>query len=467
MNTFRFSNNSFRYKFSQIILIIFSVYLLSCNSTNKKDTDENPTYSDVIAPIVYRSCSPCHRPGSSAPFDLLSYEDVKRHAKTIGLTVSNRVMPPWPADPEYVHFRNEKVLSQKEIDLFEKWIAEDCPEGDTKLCPSPPEFPEGSQLGHPDLVLKFSKPFLIEGNNKDNFMMMKIPYELPSDTFIKAIEIIPGNKKLVHHINAHLVQYNSGAKKNLNNGEFVVNTELMDKRDAFAKLDLANDDGSYPMLTPSVTNFLPGVETALYPNGIGGYHVKKDGILLLDNIHYGPSPVDTSDNTTFNVFFSPTPPKRPLSEFILGTSGISEIQPPLVIQPGKIETFKTTYHVPEDISIVTVNPHMHLLGKSFKAYAISPNNDTIRIINIPKWDFRWQYFYTFQRILKIPANSVIHVEGIYDNTENNPLNPFHPPQVVSERNGSMRTTDEMFQLIVTWMPYQNGDEMISLELPEK
>ncbi|HNP99634.1 MAG TPA: cytochrome c, partial [Bacteroidia bacterium] len=133
----------------------------------------------------------------------------------------------------------------------------------------------------------------------------------------------------------------------------------------------------------------------------------------------------------------------------------------------KIETFKTTYHVPEDISIVTVNPHMHLLGKSFKAYAISPNNDTIRIINIPKWDFRWQYFYTFQRILKIPANSVIHVEGIYDNTENNPLNPFHPPQVVSERNGSMRTTDEMFQLIVTWMPYQNGDEMISLELPEK
>ena len=169
------------------------------------------------------------------------------------------------------------MLSQKEIDLFEKWIAEDCPEGDTKLCPSPPEFPEGSQLGHPDLVLKFSKPFLIEGNNKDNFMMMKIPYELPSDTFIKTIEIIPKIKTCSSYkCSSCSIQFRS--KENLNNGEFVVNTELMDKRDAFAKLDLANDDGSYPMLTFR-HQFSSGVETALYPNGMSGYHV-KDGILF-------------------------------------------------------------------------------------------------------------------------------------------------------------------------------------------
>jgi hypothetical protein len=119
--------------------------------------------------------------------------------------------------------------------------------------------------------------------------------------------------------------------------------------------------------------------------------------------------------------------------------------------------------VPEDISIVTINPHMHLLGKSFLAYAVTPSGDTIRIINIPRWDFRWQYFYTYKKILKIPAGSTMIAIGTYDNTENNPLNPFHPPQLVSERDGSMRTTDEMFQLIVTWMPYQNGDELISLE----
>ncbi|HRH67155.1 MAG TPA: hypothetical protein PLU53_12710 [Bacteroidia bacterium] len=449
---------------SCLILILF----ISCGTnSNQNSALEHPNFAEHIAPLLFKNCSPCHRPGSAAPFNLLSYADAKRHARTIQITVSSRIMPPWPADPEYVHFREEKVLSDEEILLFKNWIEDGCPEGETAKTPSPPVFPEGSLLGTPDLVLKVDQPFSLPGDNTDKFMMMKIPYDLGNDTFIRAIEIIPGNKKLVHHINAHLIQYEKGAKKNMHLGAFEVNTELMNKQEAFHVLDLANDDGSYPMLTPSVTNYLPGVETAMYPDGIGGYRVKKNGILLLDNIHYGPSPVPASDQTLFNVFFSPLPPKRPLHEFILGTSGISAITPPLIIQPGSVSKFITSYTVPEDISIVTVNPHMHLLGKSFFAFALTPQQDTIRLIRIPRWDFRWQYFYTFRKIVKVPAGSTIYAEGIYDNTEQNPLNPFHPPQLVSEREGSMRTTDEMFQLIVTWMPYKEGDENISLDLQKK
>ena len=147
-------------------------------------------------------------------------------------------------------------------------------------------------------------------------------------------------------------------------------------------------------------------------------------------------PVDTTDNTSFNIFFSAEPPLRPLREFILGTSGISPIEPPLVIQPNAIQTFKTQYKTTEDLSLLTINPHMHLLGKSFLAYAIKPDGDTIHLIRINRWDFRWQYFYTFKKMLKIPSGSTIFVEGVYDNTENNPLNPFHPPRIVAERNGS-------------------------------
>ena len=104
---------------------------------------------------------------------------------------------------------------------------------------------------------------------------------------------------------------------------------------------------------------------------------------------------------------------------------------------------------------------------SFLSYVLLPKGDTIHLIRILKWDFRWQYFYTFRKILKIPAGSVIWVEGTYDNTENNPLNPFHPTRTVSEREGSMRTTDEMFQLICTYLPYQPGDEKIDLNTKEK
>lgn len=222
--------------------------------------------------------------------------------------------------------------------------------------------------------------------------MMKVPVELPADTFIRYIEIVPGNKKLVHHINGHLVLYEPEKKKQLDNGVFAVDAEKQDKLSAYRMLSLANDDGTYPMLTPSVTNYLPGVEPAIYPDGIGGYRISRKSVLLLDNIHYGPTPIDTADQTTFNFYFLPHAPVRPVREFILGTSGISPIEPPLVIPPGERKSFSTRYTLPEDISLLTVNPHMHLLGSDFKAYALTPTGDTIRLIRIPKWDFRWQYF---------------------------------------------------------------------------
>jgi hypothetical protein len=146
----------------------------------------------------------------------------------------------------------------------------------------------------------------------------------------------------------------------------------------------------------------------------------------------------------------------------MGTLGVSKIEPALIIPPDKITSYTSKCTIDKDISILTVNPHMHLLGKSFKAYALTPQQDTIRLIHIPRWDFNWQFFYTFKKMLKIPAGSTIVVEGVFDNTSNNPFNPHHPPREVRDNNGSMRTTDEMFQFIVTYLPYETGDENRSL-----
>ncbi|MBK7856966.1 MAG: hypothetical protein IPJ79_20605 [Bacteroidetes bacterium] len=104
-----------------------------------------------------------------------------------------------------------------------------------------------------------------------------------------------------------------------------------------------------------------------------------------------------------------------------------------------------------------------MIGKKFTAYAVTPQSDTIPLIRINNWDFRWQYFYKCKTLLKIPAGSKIRAEGVYDNTEQNPNNPFYPPRVIGERKGSMRTTDEMFQLIFNYLEYKKGDENISLE----
>ncbi|HMT28556.1 MAG TPA: hypothetical protein PKD91_04680, partial [Bacteroidia bacterium] len=275
---------------------------------------------------------------------------------------------------------------------------------------------------------------------------------------------VPGNRQLSHHVNGHIIQYDENLKKNVFEGPRSIDRENAGTLDSCYKfLKLLNDNGTYPLLTPSVFNYLPGVIPQIYPEGLGGYRIKKKGAILMRDLHYGPSPKVQEDQSYVNLFFDSIPPKRPFMETQLGTLGISEIVPPLLIPPDTVMKFVTRAVIYHDISLVTVNPHMHLLGKSFLAYAIIPNGDTIPLVRINNWDFRWQYFYTFRNMIRIPGGSVICAEGVFDNTVNNPNNPFSPPREITGLGGSMRTTDEMFQLILTFLPYQEGDENISLE----
>jgi hypothetical protein len=426
----------------------------------------SPTFNRDIAPIVFRNCAPCHRPGEAGPFPLLSYEDVVKKAKTVAAVTQARYMPPWPADPSYSHFLGERVLRDEEIQAIQRWVENGMPEGDPARRPSPPEFREGSSYGKPDLVVKMKEPLHIPGDNKDHFMVIKIPYEIPQDRFVRAIEFVPGNRKLIHHMNGHIVQYDEKKSRPLEGSTSVDRESVTTLEESYNAIKLLNDDGSYPELTKSVANYLPGaVSPPGYPDGIGGWTLSRKGAFLLRDIHYGPSPVDTEDQSYFNVFFTDKPPLRPTQELQMGTLGISEIIPPLIIPPNVVKTFTTTTIVPEDISVLTINPHMHLLGKSFEAFAVTPDSRTIPLIKIPKWSFRWQYFYTFPKMVKIPKGSKISVIGIYDNTANNPNNPFSPPREIIGTNGSMRVTDEMFQLIIKYLPYQPGDENISLSSP--
>ncbi|MBA3647471.1 MAG: hypothetical protein H0W62_02800 [Chitinophagales bacterium] len=437
------------------IILIISVACFSC--TQKKQI----TFSADIAPVIYKNCTNCHRAGQAGLIPLVTYEDVSKRSKTIAAVVEKHLMPPWPADPSYTHFCDELVLSDPEISMIKKWSEEGAPAGDLSKLPPLPDFDQRSLIGKPDVTLRI-KPFLIEGDNTDRFMVMKIPFELPRDTFIRAVEFMPGSP-YVHHVNGHIICYEEGKKKDIYAGRYVINTEKADRDSVFQEMSLLNDDGSNPILINSVTNYLPGVLGTIYPDGIGGFAVKKRGIIYLNDIHYGPSAEAVSDTSFLNIFYGKKPPVRPTMEIQLGTLGISDIIPPLIIPADSVKKFVTRAKILGDISLLTVNPHMHLLGKSFISYAVKPSGDTIPIIRIKSWDFRWQYFYTFPKMVHIPAGSTIEVIAAYDNTVNNPNNPFNPPQTVEGRNGSMKTTQEMLQLILTYLPYEKGDEDISLE----
>lgn len=441
-----------------IARLLAFVIIIGCNN--------QPSFHQDVKPIIYAKCAVCHHPSGSAPFELINYKDISKRGDMILKVIEEGYMPPWPADPNYREFANQKNLSDNEIKLLSTWINNGLFEGK----PDGIEFidPEESKM-KPDLIVHMNESYITNGLNKDEFLMMKFPMLLEKDTFIKHIEFVPGNNQIVHHINAHLLKYKFNEKNNIFKEPSFVNTEIFSDKECFEQLDILNDDGTYPTLTPSISNYLPGSETLIYPEGIGGFNAYKKNIILVNDFHYGPTHEQLSDSSYFKIFFDSIAPLRPIKETQLGTFGISKIEPPLVIEANKIMNFKTRAIITQDISILTINPHMHLLGKKFKAYAIDLHNDTIPLIKIDNWNFRWQYFYTFKNPLKITGGSEIIVEATYDNTVDNHDNPFNPPRKITERKGfngkgSMRTTDEMLQFIINYLPYQVGDENINLDV---
>ncbi len=451
------------------VALVFLLLLVGCaggehgrNSNDAVPLPDTVTFAEHIAPIIHTNCLPCHRPEQAAPFSLITYDDVRRKAKTIKKVTVAGYMPPWPADTSYSHFLGERVLAQRDIALIAKWVDQGAVQGDPALiAKTATKVPDGG-LGKPDAVVGIPDVFPIPGDARDRFVITKAPFVLERDTFLRAIEFVPGNRRAVHHMNGALINYATGAKADPFLGKAYLDAEQVEGIDAFAWLQLQNDDGTWPALVPSAINYLPGMAPAQYPEGIGGLRLSARGAFLLNTLHYGPSSRDTSDHSHFNLYFAPRAPERPLRELFLGSTH-TPIEPPLYLKPGEVKTFHTMLEVKEDISVLSINPHMHLLGTRFLAYAVTPANDTVPLVRINDWDFRWQYTYTFPHMLPLNSGTVIHVEGTFDNSADNPQQAFDPPRAITGTDSKlMRTTDEMLQFFVHYVDYRKGDERISL-----
>ncbi len=451
------------------ISILLAVLMVGCVPAPKpveipmRTLPDSITFREHVAPVVSVHCAPCHSEGGAGPFPLTTYSDLAKRTKTLQYVLAEGIMPPWPADTTYSRFKDEKIISAYDRSLLLGWIAQGALEGAISIPLPGPSLRYSHAIAQPDMVLYFKDTVQIQGNNKDKFVLAKIPYELPADTFVKAIHFAPGNTQLVHHVNGHLLSYDPYKKADLSTGSWIEDAEKLTSQLAYRLMDIAHDDGTYPAILVSAFNYLPGVEPLVYPEGIGGVKLSRKGAFLLNTLHYGPVGRDTTDYSAIHLYFASSPTKRPVRELHLGTLGVSPVLPEFVIYADSVCTFTTRYKLTETISVLTVNPHMHLLGQSFKAYAVGQGgNDTIPLVYLPKWDFRWQYFYTFRSIIKIPKGYEIVAEAVFDNTMENPHNPNIPPKTLRAGSEHMKTTDEMFQFFITWIPYQVGDEKIKL-----
>lgn len=433
-------------------LLFFSILPL------KDSLSQKLTFKD-IEPIITNRCVACHRPGDAAPFSLITYQDVLKRVTTIKKVIARNYMPPWRADNHYREFANDRSLSEDEKNKILSWIDSKAPKGD---------YSEKSDAAKqallnvtaynrkPDLTLKIDTSFIVKGDNKERFIVFKVPFEFSQSQNIEAVELYSNNKKIVHHINYGFYDVPDPAV-DIKAGEQAINTT----DDELSSTKLAMH-GNYKKKMVYYTGWIPGTSVENYPKNFG-WVLPKRGVVLI-TVHYSPSAVDEASVVGVNLFYRKENASRQVKVISLGSGGIGErdIRPPLMLLPNDISRHTLHVQTQEDQSVMYVWPHMHFLGKEFYAYAIAPTGDTIKLVHIPKWDFRWQELYKVKRLVKIPKGSVIHLDCTYDNTAENPFNPNNPPKPVFSF-GDMNSKNEMMTLLLIYAAYKEGDEHIVLD----
>lgn len=408
-------------------------------------------YYRDIQPIVQLHCISCHHANGPGPFALCTYADVLKHAETIKKVTLSGFMPPWKADTSYCRYKNERLLSEKEKTLISQWVATGKKEGEKKQ-PGGCKNAAASAIGTPGMELKMPVAINIDKGGGDKFYVVKIPFEFDQDTFVSCIEFCPGNKKIAHHLNYQIIQESAGMDIFAPPYFVEGNIDSIPTFDLMAYLKILPLDNSQPK-TLFRGAWAPGLSPLRAPEGYG-IRLPKKGVILLNTLHYSAPPGGQTDSSWFNLFFtsSKAQPYR-FDMLAIGSSrSLNSVKPPLNLPPESKGWYTASYTLTSDFLATHVEAHMHLLGKKFKAYAMT-NGDTIPLIKINDWDFDWQEQCEFIKPILLKKGTTVIAEGYFDNTSSNPRNPFHPPIYMNETDG-MKTTGEMLSLMLFGINYR-------------
>lgn len=385
-----------------------------------------PTYSKDVAPIVNRACVACHQPGEVAPFSLVGYEAAKKWSGMMAQVTATKRMPPWKAQAGYGEFLHENRLSEAEIKTLVNWAAAGAPRGDKRLEPPTPKPTGGWTLGHPDLIVKPKGIFKLGAEGPDVYRNFVIENPSSEPLWVRAMDVHPGNKKVVHHVIVFVDGHHQGRK---------LAATTTDGQEGYT----SEGGGVGFAPTGALGGWAPGVRPL--QTAAGNAFLLPANADLIVQVHYHKSGKPETDATQVGVYLAKEPIQKEVRLAWIMNWGID-------IPPGeRAYGAQQVYKVPTDVTLYSVMPHMHLLGRTMRARLVRPDGTESPLIFVPDWDFNWQLVYALKQPLKAPAGSKIVVEATYDNSTDNPHNPSSPPRRV--RWGE-ETTDEMFLLIAAY-----------------
>jgi hypothetical protein len=360
------------------------------------------TFSKDVAPIFYKNCVMCHRPGEVAPMSLLTHKEARPWAKSIAKQIQQGTMPPWSGESDRHTFSNDLSLTQEESDTILQWVREGTPAGSPDDLPKPPTFPESWILGEPDYVLTMSE-VEVPADGEDLFLKETLTFESDEPRWIQAIEFLPGDRRVTHHFQS---TYSGGLSDGVGSQS-------------------AQGAGVLAIWTAGMNPFV-------FPEGMG--RVMQPGAQILIDSHYHPVGEATTDQTRIGLHFGEGELKKEMFTLVAANTGIR-------IPSGAEHHAELAYHLfDRDMQIYAFSPHMHVRGKAMKYELTHPDGTKETLLDVPKYNYSWQWQYYPDEPIDVAKGSRLDVTAVWDNSENNPANP-DPSQEIIYRGD---TFNEMF-----------------------
>ena len=385
------------------------------------------TFTKDVAPILNKHCVTCHRPGNIAPMAFTDYKSARPWAKAIRQAVVAGKMPPWFADPKHGNFANDPRLSPAEIGKLEAWAGEGAKVGDPRDLPPTPVFAEGWQMGKPDVVIDIGEDYKVTPG-EDAYEHFVVPTNFTEGKWVRAAEILPGNRRVVHHVHVLLVQddLNAMAAASTVNmpalSSFLVKEGKLTRIRADAPVvnDACSSKANLPFLTGgqegSFTAFLPGRQPDRFPDGTAKWI--PPGAKLEFVVHYASvKGAPQTDRTSVGFYLASGPPAKPLHRMDLRDFFMQ-------IPAGAANhEVKRCYTFEKDTMLISFTPHMHYRGKAARYELTRPDGRTETLLSVPRYDFNWQLNYRLRDPIRVEKGSVLTVTFHYDNSANNRANP--------------------------------------------
>jgi hypothetical protein len=373
-----------------------------------------PTFSKDVAPILYKNCVSCHRPGEMAPMSLMTYELARPYARSIQARVELGTMPPWHAEAPEGTFLNERRLTRAEKETLVRWAANGAPEGDPKDLPRAPVFPAGWTIGTPDAIVAMDQPYNVPASGEIAYQFFRLPTNFMEDRWVQAIEIRPGARSVVHHVLVFASDPGGAPRpqpfvpRNAGSRAAQVSPEII----AAVRGRVQNATGNRG---PLIATTAPGTNAQVFEPGTA--LLIKAGSVLTLQVHYTATGKAEKDRTSVGFVFAKQPPKRE-------AYSAAFVNAQLTIPPRTSDhRVDSQIEFTQDAHITALFPHTHLRGKSWEYRLISPDGREEVVLSVPRYDFNWQTYYQYAKPIAAPKGSRLVAIAHYDNSANNKSNP--------------------------------------------